>query len=319
MDVTNPGLVSVEAETYGNPDPNSGTAWWEPYDTGSLEEPADDGRPLPPDGGVNAETFPTPEDVVVSDPVPGAPVGHDYPPAATEVVVADQSLGLGSMVPVNPLDLSAGYRFLSPAENIVVDSDLSVRTNITETTAVLLTVAAVYDADNLFSAPGPNTTRYYLVVTPLLTTDPISKISVLGRQVVFAEDALTVADRGAARFVTGSGTNYVVIDRDDPTDDDGTVPQLAAPQVGDTLWLDVTRRGSEDTRQSDYTEVDVFILPDPPAFVPNAPQDAPFLGNFEPQPGDPYIGSGVRVPPTVVDALVADQSLVVGLPSNVFV
>jgi len=72
MDVTNPGLVSVEDETYGDPDPNGGTATWQPRQAGVLQDVADESYPRP-SGDVLSSVFPTPADMpkkILSLPLP---------------------------------------------------------------------------------------------------------------------------------------------------------------------------------------------------------------------------------------------------------
>jgi hypothetical protein len=321
MDVTNPGTVSVEAETYGNPDPNGGQAKWRPRDVGDLDAVSDEGYPAPEGAGVESSVFPTPANVLVTGVVPLLPVLASVVPPAAEVEVSDQCLGQGTMVPVDPANPAAGSLFQGPAEFTVVDAALSVQTNPSEQTTILCEVAAVRDADT-FGAPGPNTTRYLLVVAtpPLLTSYPVS---LLGRQIVFADDTLTAADQGAARFITGYASNYVVVNRDDNTVDDGTVPTLTAPQVGDTFWVDVQRQGSEDVSSTSFPEIDVYIDPPPPPFVASPAQDQGLEIDVNattgPQPGDPYVGSGTQLPPLAVATVeVADQSPVRGLPTEVF-
>jgi|WetSurMetagenome_2_1015567.scaffolds.fasta_scaffold06777_6 hypothetical protein len=242
MDVTNPGLVSVEDETYGDPDPNGGTATWQPRQAGVLQDVADESYPRP-SGDVLSSVFPTPADVVVRGDPPVGNVLSSPVPAAASVDVASQDLGHGTWVPVDPLDPAAGKRFVSPAEFVVVGPAESFQTNASEVVLVTVTVAAVYDADNLYNPPGPSTTRYMLVtVPPSLTSYPVS---LLGRDLEFAEDTATVANRGAVRPITNYSGNFVVVDRDDPNVANGTVAQLATPAAGDTFVVDVRRSGSE--------------------------------------------------------------------------
>ena len=242
-------------------------------------------------------------------------------PPAAEVNVDDQSLGQGGMVPVDPLDLSKGFDFRSPAEFIVAGPTISIQTNRAENTEVLATVLAALDADHLPSAAGPTTTRYYLLVG---VPQPLTSfgVSLQGRQVIFADDTLTAADQGAARLITGYGANYVVVNRDDPTVDNGGVQQLTTPQLGDVFAVETYRQGSEDVDSTELPSVDVVVAPPPPAFVPFPGQADQGRGNVDvstgPQPGLPFIGSGTPAPASIT-VEVADQSDVVGLPTNVFV
>jgi hypothetical protein len=319
MDVTNPGLVSVADEIEGNPDPNGGTSRWIPRETGELDQSADQGYPPAPNAPPS-DVFPTPADVEVTG---GIPLGLETTspvPAASEVNVDEQSLGQGAMVPVDPLDPAAGYQFRSPDEFVVVGPTTSFQTNRTETDQITATVSAVLDADLLPTPAGPNTTRYYLQVTtpPLLTSFPVT---LLGRQLVFADDTLTAANQGAARIVTGYGGNYVVIDRDDSTVNNGDVDVLDLPIAGDTFVLQVGRQGSEDVSTTGDPAVDVFVLPPPPDFVPSPSQDLWHQGDVfvDASPSGPIVPSGQQVP-TSTNHYPADQIPVgAGLPANVFV
>ena len=315
-DVTNPGLVSVADEAEGNPDPNGGTAQWRPRDVGELEAAADQGYPPAP---VDAEIFPTPEEEVVTGVVPLLPVDFTLEPDASEVSVAAQSIGQGQMVPAEPGNPAAGYLFRSPDEFVVVGPAQSFQTNRAETDRVNVTVAAVLDADDLPNPADADTTRYFLVVgtPPLLTSYPVS---ILGRQVVFADDTLTVGDRGAARVITGYGGNYVVIDRDDPEPGNGDVPVMDLPAAGDVFAIYVGREASEDVSSTGPAAADVFVLPPPPDFVANPAQALSDQGDvFVSQVPVPTVTSSEAVP-SALDSYPAEQSnLGPGLPANVFV
>jgi hypothetical protein len=311
MDVNNPGLISVEAETYGNPDPNGGTAKWRPRELDFLTDVSDEGYPVPPDAGVDASVFPTPSEVLVNTLLALLPVSVTPRPAAANVNVDDQSIGQGSMQPVTPGDPGAGYNFVSPADFIVVGPTESFQTNAVDE-VVEYTILAVYDADHLFQVPTADTTRYYLVldVPPTLTSFPVS---MLGRQIVFTSVG---ANEGAARLVQNYGAAFVVINRDDPTTSNGNVPQLAIPIVSDTFEIEVDRQGSEQVN-TEGGSVDVFISPPPPVNIPfpaqgQASQATPVIFRTPP------IESGVQVP-TAVNVNVPDECAVVGLPTNVFV
>lgn len=319
MDSNNPGLVEVEDETYENPDPNGGTALWRPRENGVLEQVADDGHPLA-DNGIPSPVFPTPADVLVTGVVPLLPVLNYPVPAAAEVDVAAQDMGHGTWVPVDPLDPAQGMEFVPPGEYLVLDAVETIQTNQTDADAVLLEVLAVLDADTM-AAPGPGTLRYYLalVVPPYLTS---YRVPLFGRQVTFADDTTTAADRGANRVITGYGRSFVVVDRDDVSVDNGGLTTLAQPVPGDTLWLEVGRQGAEDVDVLGAAPDEVFIFPPPPPFVPGPAQALLGGGTVDVSvlvpPGQVVIDSGVQVPPTLVNAFVADQSAVVGLPPNVF-
>ncbi len=317
MDVTNPGLTSVANETYGNPDPNGGTARWMPRELDALVAAADQGRPLPPDGGVDASVFPTPIDVLITELVGLLPVSATFPQIADEVFVDEQSIGQGSMQPVTPGNPADGFNFVGPADFVVVGPAESFQTNAVDEIDTF-TITNVLDADTL-GAPTPSTTRYYLVLAtpPALTSFPVS---MLGRQITFSADTLTAADQGASRLIQNYGANFITIARDDTTASNGDVPSLTTPQVGDTFELAVNRQGSEQVNTEGGT-VDVFILPPPVEGIAPVTSPENFLGNVDvwavPQPGTPFIGSGVAIPNTR-DVSVPDECAVVGLPQNVF-
>src|SRR5271157_2152947 len=327
-DVVNPGLVNVADEVLENPDPNGGSVLLVPENTDALTDAADQGYP-PAGNDVDASPFPTPTEVTVTQVPTGQVVLSSPVPNAAEVNVDDQVIGQGVWVYIDPLNPAAGKKFVPPGEFLVVGPDASIQTNYSEETTVTCTVTGVYDADNLWNAPGVATTRFLLVVgPPTLTSYPIS---ILGRNIVFADDTLTTADAGAVRVIGGYNTNYLTISKEDLSD--SNVPELAIPQIGDTFTLDVQRQGAEDIRRTGAPTADVTIFPPPPTFVPNPNQDLASQGNVNvstgPQPGLPIINSGVGAP-TASNVFVADQSTTVGLPiinsgvgaptaSNVFV
>jgi hypothetical protein len=228
--------------------------------------------------------------------------------------VSDAEIALGNMLPAAVFVV--GRRFVPPNEFLVVGPDQSVQTNYSEQSTVVCKVSGVFDANNPWTPAGPTTTRYLLVVDPpALTSYPVS---IQGREIVFTEDTVMANNAGAVRTITSFSTNYIAIDREDPTD--SNVPSLTLPVVGDTFALDVQRQGAEDIQRTGGPTVDVTILPSPPAFVPNASQGFHNAGTIDvstgPQPGRPSITSGVGVP-TAANVFVADQALTVGLPVNV--
>lgn len=315
-DVNNPGLVSVVDEASGNPDPNGGTAQWRPRDVGELEAAADQGYPPAP---VDADVFPTPEEEIVTGEVPLLPVDSTVEPDAAEVDVGAQSLGQGAMVPAEPGNPAAGYLFRSPDEFVVVGPAQSFQTNRAETDRVNVTVAAALDADDLPNPAGATTLRYLLLVTtpPLLTS---YAVSLLGRQIVFADDTLTAGDQGAARIITGYGGNYVVIDRDDAEPGNGDVETMDPPAAGDVFAIYVGREASEDVSTTGPAAADVFVLPPPPDFVQNPAQALQDLGDVfvDQPPTGPIVPTGVQVP-TATNSYPAEQTnLGPGLPANVF-
>jgi hypothetical protein len=318
MDVTNPGVVSVASETYGNPDPNGGVSEIILLPSITLVPAANYGHP-PANNGVDASVFPTPAEVDVDQLPVLPPMGSAAIPPAANVNVDDQVMGQGTWQYADPSNHSLGMVFVEPADFIVVGPADSFQTNTTEVDEITLTVAAVYDADNLFHAPSGSTTRYYLVVgLPALTSYPVS---MLGRQVVFADDTLTTADAGAARFITGYGTNFLVINRNDPSESNGNVPTLTDPQVGDTMSLDVNRLASEQVNTTALPTVDVIVAPPPQVNVPFPAQaiagGSTTNNSTGPQPGSPVITSGTPAPRPAYSNVI-DQPAP-NLPTNVFV
>ena len=107
-----------------------------------------------------------------------------------------------------------------------------------------------------YQAPSaPPATRYKLVVTPPNLAS--FGISMLGRQIVFDDDTITADDEGASRLITGYGSNWIVIDKNDPADD--FAPVLADPQIGDTFTLDSQREASEVVSSTSPRPVDVNV------------------------------------------------------------
>ncbi len=315
-DVNNPGLTSVEDEISGNPDANGGTAEWRPRETGDLEEAAEQGYPPAPTA---TDVFPTPADEIVSGTVPLVAVDSTVEPDAAEVDVAAQSIGQGGMVPVDPLDPAAGLEFRPPGEFVVVGPATSFQTNRAETDEIAVTVLAALDADALPAPAGATTTRFMVVVAtpPLLTSFPVS---LLGRQIVFADDSLTPTVRGAARIITSYGGNYVVIDRDDESEGNGGVASMGIPVAGDVFRATVGREGSEDVVTTGPAPANVVVAPPPPTFAADPAQALSNQGDVfvDQPPTGPIVPSGQGVP-TATDHYPADQSnLGPGLPANVF-
>jgi hypothetical protein len=325
-DVNNPGQVSVEGEVYGNPNPNGGNVQSVPQQLDVLTDAGKQGYP-PATNGVDAAVFPTPAEVAVTQVPTGQRVQAFYAPQAAQVVVDDQVIGQGVWVYVDPLNPAAGKRFLPPGEFLVVGPDQSIQTNESEATTVLCEIIAVYDADNLWNPATATTTRFMLVVAPpALSSYPIS---ILGRQIIFADDTLTPQDAGAVRFITGFSTNYVVVDNSNPAD--SNVPSLVVevspgvfvfPAVGDKFLLDVQRQGAQDISRTGQPPINILIAPPPPEFKPNPGQELGSEGTIDvalvPQPNKPIITSGTAAP-TAINVNVADQDAVVGLPVNVMI
>lgn len=162
------------------------------------------------------------------------------------------------------------------------------------------------------------TSRYKLGVAPADLTS--YGVSLTGRQLVFGDATLTVADQGASRLVEACGAGYVVVSRSDPAD--ATVPVMATPQPGDVFTIFVQRQGPEVFTEPTGQVADVVVAPPPPEFVPDAPSSQASQGTTDvsvgPQPGTVLVSSGTQVP-TARDVYVADQATSVGLPVNVYV
>ena len=174
-----------------------------------------------------------------------------------------------------------------------------------------------------FQSPSFPTTRYKMFVTP---QDLMSfGVSMLGREITFDKTILQIPNRGASRFISFYGNDYVVIDQTEFSDP--LVPVLHTPFPGDTFSLSVQRQGGEVTTENLGTSQDVTIAPSPlinvpnfgiPPVIPSMPSKGPIEISTGPQPGAPIITGGVQVP-TAINVNVADQATSVGLPTNVYV
>lgn len=170
------------------------------------------------------------------------------------------------------------------------------------------------------------TTRYRLgmvaQLVPVLIPANLTSfgVSLAGRELVFDDNTLTVADRGANRLIESYNATSLVISRSDLEDD--TVPVMTPPQVGDGFTLYVQREGAEVFTDDVGTPTNVIIAPSPPTFMQNPAQALQSQGTVDvtvgPQPGQVLITSGVVVP-TAANVNVANQATTVGLPTNVFV
>lgn len=211
--------------------------------------PVADQSIAPVTGNPLAVTFPTPAEVIVGAQAPASPSQDfsqalgvpplflPFPPAKTDPNIQAQSVTAGN-----------------PAEFTVAGPDISIQTNVTSATVQGFTVTGVLDADTGL-APASTTTRYKLIVTPASLAS--FGISMLGRQIVFDDSIVTVANEGASRLITGYASNWIVIDRSDPAD--VFVPVLADPQIGDTFTLDSQREASEVVSATSAASVNVNI------------------------------------------------------------
>jgi hypothetical protein len=298
MNVTNPGLVEAEDEVYKNPDPNGGTSQAVPRQTGALVPVANYAR-KPADNGVASRLFATPAEASADAPVYVPPVSSTPIPPAPEIIIANQCL-----------------TGVNTAEFTVVGPSESFQTNTTAADLVSLSITAVFDADRLPNTPTVDTTRYYLLVSsPIpLTSYPVS---LLNRQVLFTSGA----DADACRLIGGYGATFLVIDKNNATDDNGGVPSLVDPAPGDTLSLDVARLGSEQVNTPVET-IDVTVGPPSPPSVASPSQS--LLGGEQtnsstgPQPAPPPIAGGTQVP-SAIDVDVASQVYGAGSPDNIFI
>ena len=177
-----------------------------------------------------------------------------------------------------------------------------------------------------YTPPSTPTSRYKLFVSP---QDLLSfGLSMLGREIVFSDTTLTVLNQGASRFIGFFGNNYVVINKNESTDQ--FVPVLDDPVPGDVFSLNVQRQGGEVTTETTGHFQDITISPIPLASPISSPTANADTGvqhstgqstnavSTGPQPGAPTITSGVQVP-TAINVNVADQATSVGLPANVYV
>jgi hypothetical protein len=297
MDVTNPGLVCVANQAF-RPDLTA-DSMAVPLDNDVLVPVANQGEP-PAENAEVVTTNPTPVEEIVERQV-FAPVSQDF----------SQLPGVAPLfLPFSPEDfrndvanqnLTAG----NPAE-FIVTSDQSIQTNATVATKRGYVVTSVRDADTGL-APVAATTRFKLLVAP--TDLAVLGIPVSGRQIVFDDSILTVANEGATRTVSGYGSNFIVISRDDPFD--SQVSSMAIPTIGDTFTMNVQRLGSETISRDTGVTENVFISPPPLAAQPTNFSSENFQGTVDvstgPQPGKPVIDSGTSAP-TAVDVYVANQA-----------
>lgn len=236
--------IEVENETYGNPDVRvDSTAV--PRNDGVLVPVADQSID-PVTGNPLAVTFPTPAEVIVGELAPASPSQDfatipgqpplylPFPPAKTDPNIQAQSVTAGN-----------------PAEFTVAGPDISIQTNVTSATVQGFTVTGVLDADTGL-APASTTTRYKLIVTPASLAS--FGISMLGRQIVFDD---SMANEGASRIITGYGSNWIAIDKNDPAD--VFVPALSDPQPGDTFTLDTQREASEVVSSTSPRPIDINV------------------------------------------------------------
>lgn len=310
-DVTNPGLVNVANQAFK---PALGVDSLAVPDNSDVLVPvADQGQP-PAENGVDSAVFPTPTESLVIKQV-AIPVSQDF-----GIVPGVAPLFLS--FPVDNLKNNVANQNLTagnPGEYTVAGPDLSIQTNQTSDTKKTFVVSSVRDADTLLPivSPGANTTRYLLKVVP---ADLGSfGVTMLNRQIVFDDNIVTTQNEGATRIITGCGSNFIVIDCNNP--DDVVVPSLATPQIGDTFTLDIQRRNSEVISRSTGIFQDITILPPPLVNQPTGLPNENFQGTTDvstgPQPGSPVIASGVSVPASI-DVNVSEQDAVIGLPVNVF-
>ena len=244
--------INVADETYGNP-PLGADSMAIPLNNGVLVPVADQSID-PVTGNPLAVTCPTPAEAIVGEQAPGSPSQDfaevpgvpplflPFPPAKTDPNIQGQSVTAGN-----------------PAEFTVAGSDLSIQTNQTSATVQDYTIVAVLDAGTGL-APASTTTSYKLIVTPASLAS--FGISMLGRQIVFDDSILTVANEGASRIVTGYGSNWIAIDRSDAADI--YVPTLVNPQPGDTFTLDTQREASEVVSSISAASVDVNVTASTP-------------------------------------------------------
>jgi hypothetical protein len=201
---------------------------WAPRNTGKAVQVADQAFPLPPDGGLPQEAgaeptvFPTPEEVIVGEPVfSPPPQTYLYPSQLPPVQVADQP-------PQAP-----GTGFTPPSEFTVVGPSTSFQTNLTADQVVTCTVTGVLDADTL-QPPTPDTTRFYVsvAVPPKLNSYPVS---LLGRLINFTSLVATEVNV----------SSYTVQPTDTRLDDDYTatgassinLPAISSVPVGRSIFV----------------------------------------------------------------------------------
>lgn len=303
-DVTNPGLVNVANQAFN---PALGVDSLAIPENSDVLVPVADQEQSPAENGVDSAVFPTPAESDVAEQA-ALPISQDFgiAPGVAPLFLPFPTDNLKNNVANQ--NLTSG----NPGEYTVAGPDLSIQTNQTGDTKKTFVVSSVRDADTLL-APTINTTRYILRVVP---ADLGSfGVTMLNRQIVFTDGF----NKRAVRLITGCGSNFIVINRNNPNDP--IVPSLSTPQIGDAFTLDVQRQNSEVISRSTGVFQDVTILPSPLVNQPTGLPNENFQGTTEvstgPQPGSPVIASGVRVPASI-DVNVSEQDAVIGLPVNVF-
>ena len=315
MDVTNPGLVNVADQAYGNPS-TAVQSLAIPEDSDVLTPVADEGYPI-------ARNFTATEDGHGSR---GPTPTESYVPIQVQPSVSQSTGQIPGVAPLFlpfPQDMIANTVVQQTVvqsgtpEFTVAGPTTSIQTNQSDDTKRSYVVQSVLDADT-GRAPSGSTMRYKMIVTvpDLLTFG----ISLLGRKIVFDDNTMTSSDAGATRNISYFGASYITVDRQDLSD--SYIPLLSQPQPGDEFYLFIQRQGSETFSEQTGITTDVTILPAPAAFVPGSPQAAMSQGTIDvstgPQPGTPVPTGGIQVP-TAINVNVANQATSVGLPQNVYI
>ena len=303
-DVTDSGLVNVANQAFK---PTLGVDSLAIPENSNVLVPVADQEQSPAVNGVDSEVFPTPSESDVAEQT-AIPVSQDFgiPPGVAPLFLPFPIDNLKNNVANQ--NLTAG----NPGEYTVAGPDLSIQTNQTSDTKKTFVISSVRDADTNLT-PSVATTRYLLKVVPADLSS--LGVTMLNRQIVFTDGP----NEDASRIITGYGSNFIVIDRNDP--DDSVTPSLATPQIGNAFTIDVQRQNSEVISRSTGTFQDVTILPPPLVNQPTGLPNENFQGTTDvstgTQPGNPVIASGVSVPASI-NVNVSEQDAVIGLPVNVF-
>lgn len=180
---------------------------------------------------------------------------------------------------------------------------------------ITLTVTSVIDADTGI-APTSATTRYRIYVSGAVLTD--LGLSITGRQVIFSGNTSAgVADY--VRNIIAFNANSIIVlvtefgEAFSPT-------ATVTPTAGDTMTLDIERRGSEVVFDTLPITANVVIDSPPAAAVTEEALSTGFQGNYLAGSGvvAPFIGAGLNGPHFQGTVEVANQTYGRGLPGNIF-
>lgn len=296
IDVTDPGLINVEDQAFP-PVPGDNQAL--PFNLGDL---------------LSASLFaaPPPQNPAQSGTIPSAANVNNQ-------AFVPASLSLGAATPATPnIDVKTQNSVQPNPGDFTVSPVGNFQTNIPGS-QITLTETAIVDADTGV-APGASTLRYRIFVSGAVLTS--LGLSIAGRQVIFTGN-VTAGIAGFSRNIIAFTFNSIIV----LVTELGTAfnPLGPTPAVGDSMTLVTDRQGSEVIFDLVMAPVDVFLLTSTPAVTAPAVQSFPTTRQADAGVSSgvviPFVGTGVQVPPLLINPVdVAAQSVVgAGLPQNVFI